>query len=361
MTPQNFTFSKKSLAVFVGLLAATPAFHAQAASESLIEEVVVTAQRREQSLLDVPIAVSSYSAEALEEQGIEDLLDLNKASPSIFINVLQNPTLNVPVRIRGIGTSGSNPGFESATGVYVDGVYRSRPGTAMMGFTDLEALEVLRGPQGTLFGKNTTAGALQMKTKAPVLGEQSGNIALRAGNFNTYDIEAAVNIAVNDSTALRFSGLYSESDGQFEDPVTGEDDVAFQDNQVLRAQIASAVSDRLYFRLVADWGEFSSPIRGRQSTRIDSQDVDGLQNTVYGPAALNLFGPVTTGSGYWYWDITTPGAQADPFAYENSVNRETYGITEQYGATLNVEYDLNDTWTLTSISGWREIEDRGLN
>ena len=125
-----------------------------------IDEIVVTAQRREQNLQDVPIAVTAASAEMLADARVENITDIQAVSPSINFDVTNSAANSANIRIRGIGTTGNNRSFEGAVGVFVDGVYRTRPGQALQNWVDISGLQILRGPQGTLFGKNTSAGAV---------------------------------------------------------------------------------------------------------------------------------------------------------------------------------------------------------
>ncbi len=147
--------------------AAYPGVTTAQQSSLALEEIIVTAQKRAQSLQDVPIAITAFSQEMLQNQNIRDVLDLQKAVPSLTIIKGYNRANGVPVIIRGMGTIGAQPAFEGSVGTYVDGVYRSRPGMVLSSMLDIGQVEVLRGPQGTLFGKNTTAGAITMTSNEP--------------------------------------------------------------------------------------------------------------------------------------------------------------------------------------------------
>lgn len=135
-------------------------------SNFTLEEILVTAQKRAKTLQDVPIAVSAYTGETLEKSQVRDVRDLMMMVPAL--NTTQAAaSFQTVVNIRGIGTSGFNPGLEPSVGIYVDGIYRSRTGAAIGDFLSVERVEVLRGPQSTLFGKNTSAGVISFVTKAP--------------------------------------------------------------------------------------------------------------------------------------------------------------------------------------------------
>ena len=137
-----------------------------AQSQQILEEIVVTAQKREQNLQEVPVSVSVFSGAALTEAVIKDVFDLQTNVPGLTVGTSQTST-NTSFSIRGVGTSSQNFGLESSVGLYVDGAYRSRQNVMINNMVDIEAVEVLRGPQGTLFGKNTPSGAILFRTRAP--------------------------------------------------------------------------------------------------------------------------------------------------------------------------------------------------
>ena len=146
-----------------------------------LEEIVVTAQKREQNLQDVPVAVSAFTGEQLKEAVIKDVFDLQSNTPGLRVGQNQNNN-TANFSIRGVGTSSQNFGLESSVGLYVDGTYRARQSTMIADMIDIEAVEVLRGPQGTLFGKNTPSGAVLFRTKAPSF-EPDAFATVTAGNY----------------------------------------------------------------------------------------------------------------------------------------------------------------------------------
>ena len=158
------------------------------------DEIIVTATKRAQSVQDVPIAVTVISPQQLQDQGVINIQDLSSVAPSFSTSNAQTASGTVVLRIRGVGTTSNNIGFESAVGVFIDGVYQSRPGVALGEFVDIEQVEVLRGPQGTLFGRNTSAGALNIKNVRPDLDEAGGFVNVTYGNFDHQSLQGAVNI-----------------------------------------------------------------------------------------------------------------------------------------------------------------------
>src|SRR5688572_170624 len=143
-------------ASFAAMGAFAPAF-AQEADDGVSEEIVVTATGRTAAIQDVPIAVTAIGHETLEDAGVNNLIDLRQVTPNLRIGSGQSTTSGTSASIRGLGTGSDNPGFEAAVGIFIDGVYRARAGAAVSDLADIERVEVLRGPQGTLYGKNTTA------------------------------------------------------------------------------------------------------------------------------------------------------------------------------------------------------------
>src|SRR5687767_11886278 len=161
------------------------AAQAQADNDATVDEIVVTAQMREQSLQDVPIVVTSVNAQQLRDAGVRDIKDLTIVAPGLTVTSTSSSAVTT-ARIRGIGTVGDNPGLESSVGIVIDGVYRPRNGVAFSDLGETERIEVLKGPQGTLFGKNTSAGVISVVTARPEFDFKS-NVELTAGNYGTLD------------------------------------------------------------------------------------------------------------------------------------------------------------------------------
>ena len=200
-----------------------------------LSTVTVSATQRTESIQDVPIAVTALNPETLDRAGVTDVTTLDSVAPSFNMNSSDTTTGGTTLRIRGVGTTGNNIGLESSVGVFLDGVYLSRPGVALGDLMDLEQIEVLRGPQGTLFGRNTSAGALNIKTKQPNLQELEGFGNLTAGNYDLLNLQAGVSVPIiEDTFAVRISGAYREQDG-FVTSTTGNESHN-RDRTLLRAQ-----------------------------------------------------------------------------------------------------------------------------
>ena len=172
------------------------------------------------------------------------------------------------------------------------------------------------------------------------------------------EFEGAVNVPLGENGGLRVSGLYNDTDGFFTDALTGED-VASQDTVAVRAQVAFEPTDRLAFRLIGEWSDFTNTANYTRSVRIDNRDPIGAQAAGLAPLALNLV--PGAGTGYWYWDITTPGAEPDPFARQVSTSQVGLNEMEQWGINGYVDYDLNDNISVRSITSYREIDSINVN
>ena len=225
-----------------------------AQEESLLEEIVVTAQKREQSIQSIPVAVTALSGEQLVEYGITDVFDLQQNIPGLVADQSQNST-TANFAIRGFGTSAQNFGLESSVGLYVDGVYRSRQSSMINELTDIERVEVLRGPQGTLFGRNTPSGAILLNTVAPE-HDAGGYFELTYGNLDLFSANGAFGGAlVEDVLAARVTGFLTSRDGHVDDAGLGKDTINDRDRRGGRAQLLYTPNDDLSVRVILDYAE----------------------------------------------------------------------------------------------------------
>ena len=220
--------------------------------EALLEEIIVTALKRETTLQDTPIAVTVIGSEDLQASQIRDIRDLTLLVPSLGIEQFNSPT-NTEISIRGIGTSPFNPGLEPSVGVFVDGVYRSRAGAAISDFPVVERIEVLRGPQSTIFGKNTPAGVISVITKLPEY-ERGMDVSLVLGNYNSRIFKGTVTGPMSDKSAFRFSANVNKRDG-FIDNLTQDEKVNNRDRWALRGQMLFEPNDDLSIRFIADYSD----------------------------------------------------------------------------------------------------------
>lgn len=194
----------------------------EAYGDRSIEEITVTAQRREESLQDVPISMSALSSTFIEDTGLTDFLGIQKYVPNLSINPVTD-TRQTIIRVRGIGTSGFNAGFDPSVGIFVDGVYQGRAGMSFGDLLDIERIEVLRGPQGTLYGKNTAAGAINVLSQRPNY-EYQGAFEAQFGNYNNFQQRGTFNLPLwDEKIATRFSAYNVDRDGFAENTILGED------------------------------------------------------------------------------------------------------------------------------------------
>ncbi|WP_353207648.1 TonB-dependent receptor [Sphingorhabdus sp.] len=301
------------------LVPAAYAQTAQSSDDSGDEPIIVTATLRAMDVQDIPLAVTAVAPEALERQGINDIKNLASISPSINIQSSQTETQGTSIKVRGVGTTGNNTGLESSVGVFIDGVYQSRPGVALGDLVDLERLEILRGPQGTLFGRNTSAGALNVSTKRPSLSQVEGFANASYGNYNFMNLQAGVSVPITtDVAGLRVSGTWRKRDGYLKSPTGAESNN--RDRYMLRGQLYIEPNADVSIRLLADYAKTDeqcceavivretelapfSAFHGLASDGVDQSGMSALKNL-----SING-GPYKNGSKQWgtsaelKWDL----------------------------------------------------------
>jgi iron complex outermembrane recepter protein len=216
-------------------------------------DIVITATRRNQALSDVPMAVSAVTAQQLENTGATDIRQLNQVAPSLLVSSTSSEAGAGVARIRGVGTVGDNPGLESSVGVFIDGVYRSRAGVALTELGALDRIEVLRGPQGTLFGRNTSAGLISIITAKPRFTPQvTGQIDL--GNYDLRRFEVGITGPISDTLAARLDAVYMTRDGFLKDDISGRR-INDRNRWMARGQILYQPNDDLSVRIIGDWSQ----------------------------------------------------------------------------------------------------------
>lgn len=345
--------SRVSLMLSAGLVAmASPALAQEAEQEGVNDSntIVVVAQGREQLLSDVPVAVSAVNAETLENTGANDIRQLNQVVPSLLVSSTGNEA-NGSARIRGIGTVGDNPGLESSVAVFIDGVYRSRSGIGLNELGELDRVEVLRGPQGTLFGRNASAGILSIYSKKPEF-EFGGFGEATYGNFDNIRLQAGLTGPLSETLAARFDGVYEKRDGFLRD-VNNNIDLNNRDRYFVKGQLLWEPVDTVSFRFIADYTNRDERCCGAVYLGRDFNPLIGDLNNPSTPLA-----PLqTTGNNIInvLRDLGQPiGSFNDPFSRNTFVTRgRTYnGKTKDGGLSLEVNWDMGGA-TLTSITGYR--------
>ena len=223
------------------------------AQAQAVEEVIVTATKTERTLQEVPVAVSVVTADTIEKANVVDLLDLKAVVPSLDARQYQSTT-NATFFIRGFGNGSNNPGVEPSVAVFVDGVYRSKIQGQLSDLPMLERIEVLRGPQSTLFGKNASAGVVNIVTKKPSF-ENFGKATFEVGDYNSKVAKVYYTGPVNDSLAYSFSANVNQRDGQSNNPTTGNK-LNDRDRFGYRAEFLFSPADDFSARLTFDYDEF---------------------------------------------------------------------------------------------------------
>ena len=290
-----------------------------------LEEVVVTATKREQTLQEVPVAVTVTQAATIERAQIHDLNDLQSVVPSLHVLQEQTST-QTNFEIRGFGNGANNPGIEPSVGVFIDGVYRSRSAGAIGDLVDVERVEVLRGPQSTLFGQNASAGVISIISKLPEF-KFGGDAEVGIGNFGFKQAKARITGPFGDSVAFSLAGSYEKRDGYFNDVATGRK-VNDRNRWDVRAQMLWKATDTFTLRLIGDIGKINELCCG----------VSMLLPGPTLPLIRGIGGQVYTGPFF------------DRKAY---YNYDPANSVDNRGVSLHADWDL-DAVKLTSITALRQ-------
>ncbi|MCX7358399.1 MAG: TonB-dependent receptor [Alphaproteobacteria bacterium] len=319
-------------------------------SDEVTDEIVVTATGRAAAIQDVPLAVTAVSGEQLENSGVQDLRDVTQVAPSLQMGTGQSNSSGTIARIRGIGTGSDNPGFEGAVGIFIDGVYRARAGAALADLPELERVEILRGPQGTLFGRNTSAGAISVVSAGPRFEPGmyiQGDYGL--DDLEEVGLEAGVNMPVSDSLALRFDGVVRDRGGYITDTTTG-DDINSSSRWSARGQALWDISPDASLRLILDAAESDSVCCGAVYVS-------------YGTTTA-IISALTGGGG------ATPSANGgvppiNPEARLMSVTSgRGYGeTTEEIGFSGQLDWDLGgiNLTSITAVRDWKAVRDQDID
>ena len=293
----------------------------------MLEEIIVTAAKRPQTLQETPVAVSVTDAGTIEKARVVDISDLQTLVPSLRVLTFQT-TANTNFLIRGFGNGANNAGIEPSVGVFIDGVYRSRSAASIDDLPRLERIEVLRGPQSTLFGKNASAGVISVIT-APPSYEPEGRVEAQYGNYNQRLLRGFVTGGLSDSFAVSFSGGLNKRNGYIETLDPAIPDINSRDRWHVRGQALWQPSADISLRLIADHSEIDDLCCG-------------VTNILNGPTAAIISGPLQS----------TILDTADPFAYLSPVTFRPINDIEDGGISLQGDFEFSG-FTLTSISSWR--------
>jgi iron complex outermembrane receptor protein len=282
-------------------------------------DIIVTAQRREQRLIDVPSSVASVDSETIRNLSVQNVSDLATHVPNLQIN--SSTSLGSTIIIRGVGASSRNIGFDARVGVYLDGVYLGQSPALNQELVDLERVEVLRGPQGALFGKNTVAGAINLISRPPSFDTEA-HVSVRIGNYDERQATARLNLPVSDTAAVSFSVNRSKRDG-FTTNVFDDSTVGNRNVTSWRGQLRWDATPQFSVRLTADG------LRAREIAE-------------YGNAITDTFGT----------------ALSPLYEQPRKVDLDARNVDRRdvYGAALELSYAIDDGPTLRSITAWRSTK-----
>lgn len=353
-------FAKLACGLMACTALSTPALAQDQESEPEVTRnadnvIIVTATRRAQDVQDIPLAVTAISPQQLEAQRVVNIQQVAALAPSFTSSQAQLASGSVVLRVRGVGTTSNNIGFESAVGIFIDGAYQARPGVALSEFVDVERVEVLRGPQGTLFGRNTSAGALNITNARPDVTEFGGFVNAEYGNFDEKSLQGAVNVPiVKDTLAVRLTGAWRERDG-FLTVVDRDGDEIGDTNNVdqwlVRGQIGWDTESGLRGRIIADYSKSQSSCCGA---------IELYQSPLVTAGAYAAVGLGLNGGNGQPSVSTEPRNQAGfEEALDNriiSANFAPEADVDNYGVTGEIEFPLSDNADLIFIGSYRKYE-----
>jgi iron complex outermembrane recepter protein len=315
---------------------------AQTADEGDNGAIIVTATRRSEALSDIPLAVSAVTAQSLANSGASDIRALNQLSPSLLVSSTSSEAAAGGARIRGIGTVGDNPGLESSVATFVDGVYRNRAGVGLSELGAIDRIEVLRGPQGTLFGRNASAGLISVITAKPSFNFGATGEATY-GNYDALRLGGGVTGPIGETLAARLDGVYFKRNGFLKDVVSGRS-INNRDRWLVRGQLLFQPSDDLSVRIIGDYADRKEEccgaayLPGQNVTRATDGSLVYSANSIAG--LERALGGIISDDTFKRETAITPG-----FGYRGDV--------KDWGVSGEINYKFGDT-TLTSITAYRD-------
>lgn len=288
--------------------------------------IVVTATKREQTLQETPISVSVTSGETIEQAQIRDVLDLQTVAPSLRVSQLQNSSSSTFI-IRGFGNGDNNFGIEPSVGVFIDGVFRSRSASSLNDLANVQRIEVLNGPQSTLFGKNASAGVISVVTREPQF-EFGGSLEAGYGNRDDIRIKGDITGPITETIAFSIDGSYNKRDG-YSRIVNLDEELSNRDRWTARGQLLFEPTADLRIRAIGDYSRIN-------------EVCCTVSTLVAGPTA-----PIVFGVG---------GAlNTDFFSYDVFLNKVPENKVDNYGGSVQVDWQTGPL-SVTSITAYRELQ-----
>ena len=310
--------------------------------EGVLEEVIVTARKREESLQETPVAVTALSAETLRDAGVRNLADLNQIAPNIEVSSANGTAPLANIYIRGIGQRNTGPNIDSGVGIYIDEVYIGRPDGALLDIYDMQSVQVLRGPQGTLFGKNTTGGALVFTTNRPV-DEFEASLGGRLGNYDRHDGSFMVNVPLAENLWTRLAGSTVNSDGWIKNRFDGNKYMD-EDRQNVMWQTRYVPTDELTLDLNLNYAKTKQKMRPQKCRPVPGYV--GWQAELFNQLAI------TPSTGRTVDDFCQDAADVGDATTIISDLKGGYSAKNK-GASLIANWDVNEDMTFKSITAWR--------
>ena len=352
----NGQFGRARWGVSAMALAAAVGFSVPAVAQ--VNEILISATRRAATTVqDVPLAVTAYGGDTLQNAGVKDVRDLVGLAPSFTFLTGQSNSLGTTANLRGVGTGGDNAGFESAVGFFVDGIYRNRSGVALTDLPAVDRVEVLRGPQGTLFGKNTTAGAISVITSAPSYsGAIYGSATL--GNLGIQEFNAGFTAPLDaDHVAVRLDAVSRKRDGYITD-LRGGPDINDRDRWYLRGQALIDINDTSSFRAIFDVSQTNEICCGAVTTARGlgtlptALIIDGLGVPLGITGVLGPTAPIAKRTSPEDRKMTvTPGRN-----YGEGV--EEWGVSGEYNGKIWGDVNLT---SITSYRDWKATRNQDID
>ena len=353
------------------------------AQSTVLEEVIVTARKRTENIQNVPIAITALSGESLRDSGIDELVDVGRMSPNVTMNATSGLTDGaLEVFIRGIG---NDPGFDQGVGIYLDDVYMNRSSGLLMDVYDVERIEILKGPQGNLYGRNTVGGAIKYISREP--GEEaSGSLEIKGGEYGLFKVKGGLSGPLGDAVGAGVSFSYKESDGYQKNIFNGDKHGA-ADALAVRGILTFKPSDSLNVKLIADYNNDESVplVPNRHALNLDSSgEYPDAFNAIL-TTASSFFSGVARGTNLQA--VAAGGANIFSEEEINALARAGVGTAvyggdldkrlptdidrvntaytddgydryeiEQTGYVATVEWDITDDWSVKSVTSLRTLD-----
>lgn len=328
VTASHDPFKPTAFGIFLAIVAVLVG-SSQPVVAAELEEILVTAQKREQSLQDVPMFVSAISAEELDASNIMNFNELGKLAPGIAIDG-PSDGLGSTIRIRGIGVTRNIEGIRPSVGIFVDDVPLGRIDNAFTNFSDIVGVEILKGPQATLFGKEVSSGAILIRTKKPSTEKFEGSLGANLGNFGLQQYRGSINVPMGNSTAARLSGYWTSRDSEIENVVTGRKGET--ETWGARMRFLRDITDDVEAILTLERHE--AQVRSMVKERV-----------AYGQYTMRF--ATATGVSLLPIDVFDRRTQAD------AGDGRSHAITN---AALHLSWNINEVWSLASVTAHQKFE-----